>query len=197
MPDEHSVTDVAMRLIESRAGSSHLRIGAGGHRVLDGKACGFVAGELDALFSLLADYKSADKQVTAVTSLAIGADQLFADAALRQGVPIEVILPFVNFAEDFAEGAERDSYERLLSSAASITCLPWRDRSNGAYLAGGLWVVDHCDVFVAIWNGDKAAAVGDTGDVVKYCMDAGKPCIHIHSETLEVRLLQGQATEGC
>lgn len=196
MPEEHSLPDVAMRLIESRVGLSQLRIGASGHRVLDEKARGFVAEELDALFSRLADNKSADKQFAAVTSLAVGADQLFADAALRHGVPIEVVLPFANFAEDFAEGAERDSYERLLSSATSSTYLPWRDRSNGAYLAGGFWVVDHCDVVVVIWNGESAAGVGGTGDVVQYCVDVGKPCIHIHSETLDVRVLQGQALEG-
>jgi len=78
------------------------------------------------------------------------------EAALRHGIPLDVVLPFPRFAEDFPEGSERNTYERLLSAAASITCLPWDQRSNGAYLAGGLWLVAERDLLVAIWNGKKA-----------------------------------------
>ena len=189
MPNESSMAELVEGLIESRAPLSSLRIGATGHRTLDGRAKALIAAELEGLFSDLAGNQSADGQFTAVSSLAAGADQMFLDAALRHGVPIEVVLPFANFSDDFLEEAERDLYERLVSSAASITRLPWRARSNGAYLAGGLWVVDHCDVLVAIWNGEKAAGVGGTGDVVGYCRSAGKPCLHLHSSTLRARML--------
>ena len=114
---------------------------------------------------------------------------MFAEAAHRQGIPIEIVIPFASFIEDFAEGAERDAYERLLSGAASTIHLPGEERSNGAYLAGGVWVVDHCDLLIAIWNSEKAAGVGGTGDVVDYSGDAGKPCIHVHTRTLRMEVL--------
>lgn len=188
-PQASSLTKVVRGLIESRSLSPAVRIGVTGHRALEQAVRQSVDEELERLFSYLASLPSTDGRVGAVSSLAIGADQMFAEAALRHGIPIEVVIPFASFIEDFAEGSERDSYERLLSAATSITHLPWEERSNGAYLAGGLWVVDHCDLLIAIWNGERAAGVGGTGDVVDYSREAGKPCIHMHTTTLRMEVL--------
>lgn len=188
-PQASSLTKVVRGLIESRSLSPAVRIGVTGHRALKQAVRQSVDEELERLFSYLASLPSTDGRVGAVSSLAIGADQMFAEAALRHGIPIEVVIPFASFIEDFAEGSERDSYERLLSAATSITHLPWEERSNGAYLAGGLWVVDHCDLLIAIWNGERAAGVGGTGDVVDYSREAGKPCIHMHTTTLRMEVL--------
>ncbi len=188
-PQASSLTEVVRGLIESRLLSPAMRIGVTGHRALEQAVRQSVDEELEGLFSYLTSLPSRDGRRGAVSSLAIGADQLFAEAALRHGIPIEVVVPFASFIEDFAEGSERDSYERLLSAAASTTRLPWEERSSGAYLAGGLWVVDHCDLLIAIWNGEKAAGVGGTGDVVDYSRDAGKPCIHMHTTTLRMEVL--------
>ncbi len=188
-PQASSLTEVVRGLIESRSLSPAMGIGVTGHRALDQAVRQSVNEELEGLFSYLTSLPSTDRRLGAVSSLAIGADQLFAEAALRPGIPIEVVIPFASFIEDFAEGSERDSYERLLSAAAATTRLPWVERSNGAYLAGGLWVVDHCDLLIAIWNGEKATGVGGTGDVVNYYRDAGKPCIHMHTTTLGMEVL--------
>lgn len=184
-----SLAELAQSLIESRSVAPSLRVGVTGHRVLKEKTGHWVARQLDGLFSFVAGLPPSAVPRCALSSLANGADQMFAEAALRHGIPIEVILPFASFIDDFTEGSERDSYERLLSSAASTTRLPWEDRSSGAYLAGGLWVVDHCDLLIAIWNGEKAVGVGGTGDVVDYSRDAGKPCIHMHATTLRMDVL--------
>jgi hypothetical protein len=188
-PEGPSLADVVRGLIESRSVQLPLRIGATGHRAL-GEAVGeWVARELDELFTYLAGLSSSAAPLRAVSSLAVGSDQLFANAALRHGIPLDVVLPFTGFVEDFDEGFERDAYERLLSAAASTTCLPWNERSNGAYLAAGLWLVDHCDLLIAIWDGEKAAGVGGTGDVVDYSRDAGKPCIHAQTTSLRMEVL--------
>lgn len=169
--------------------SPSIRVGVSGHRALEELVRRWVGEEVSGLLSELR--RTSDRRGSrVVSSLAIGADQLFAQAALDLSIPNDVVLPFSRFADDFEQGTERDAYERLLASAASLTLLPWADRSNGAYLAGGLWVVDHCDVLIAVWDGEKAAGVGGTGDVVDYCRDAGKPCIHMHTENLEVEVLQ-------
>jgi len=187
--DRPSLTELVQGLIESRSIPSLLRIGVTGHRVLEEGVERWVARELDELFSYLAGLPSGGGSLRAVSSLAAGADQLFAAAALRHGIPLDVVLPFARFADDFPGGTERDAYQRLLSAAASTTCLPWDERSNGAYLAGGLWLVDHCDLLIAVWNGQKAAGVGGTGDVVDYCCDADKPCVHMQTANLRVEVL--------
>lgn len=183
------LVEVVRGLLGSGSIRLPLRVGATGHRALEETVERWVTRELDALFSYLARLPSHDQVPRAVSSLAVGADQLFAKAALSHGVSLDVVLPFARFVEDFPEGPERDAYEHLLSAAESTTCLPWNGRSNGAYLAGGLWVVDHCDILIAIWNGEKAAGIGGAGDVVVYCRDAGKPCIHMHTTTFETEVL--------
>lgn len=188
-PQSSSLAEIVRGLIESSSLSPPVRVGVTGHRALEERVERWVAQQLDGLFSYLPGLPSSDSRHGAVSSLAIGADQLFAEAALRHGIRLEVVLPFTSFVQDFAEGSERDSYERLLSAAASTTRLPWDERSNGAYLAGGLWVVDHCDLLIAIWNGEKATGIGGTGDVVDYSRDAGKPCIHMHTTTLRMEVL--------
>ena len=185
-PQQSSLAELVRALIESGSVSPPLRIGVTGHRVLSSRTRRWVARQLDDLFAFVA---SLPPRGRALSSLAIGADQMFAEAAHRHRIPIEVIIPFATFIEDFAQGAERDSYERLLSTAASATHLPERERSNEAYLAGGVWVVDHCDLLIAIWNGEKAAGLGGTGGVVDYSRDAGRPCIHMHATTLGIEVL--------
>lgn len=188
-PKRSSLAELVQGLTESRSAPPLLRVGVTGHRVLEERTRRWVARQLDDLFSFLAGLPPSATPRGALSSLAIGADQMFAEAAHYHGIPIEVVIPFASFIEDFAKGAERNSYERLLSAAASTTHLPSEERSNSAYLAGGVWVVDHCDLLIAVWNGEKAAGVGGTGDVVDYSRDAGKPCIHMHTTTLRIEVL--------
>ena len=189
MKENSSLAELVRRILEVQAGDSALRIGVSGHRVLEQGTYDLVASELNGLFAMLANDQPARERFTAVSSLAIGTDQLFVAAAQRHSISSEVVLPFSNFADDFAEGPELERFESLLSSAEVSITLPWQARSNGAYLAGGLWVVDHSDIFLAVWNGKGAGGFGGTGDVVDYCKDVGKPCIHLHSESLQVREL--------
>jgi len=188
-PQQSSLVDLAQAIIEARPASSSLRLGVTGHRALEERTRRWVARQLDDLFAFVASLPPSASTRRALSSLAIGADQMFAEAAHRHGIPIEVVIPFESFIDDFATAAERDSYERLLSAAASVARLRWAERSDRAYLAGGVWVVDHCDLLVAIWNGEKAAGIGGTGGVVDYTRGAGKPCIHMHTTTLRIEVL--------
>ena len=188
-PQSPSLAELVQALIDSRSVPPSLRVGVTGHRVLEERTRCWVARALDDLFAFLAGTPPTAARRRAVSSLAVGTDQMFAEAAHHHGIPIEVVIPFASFIEDFAKGTERDAYERLLSAAASTTHLPWEERSNGAYLAGGVWVVDYCDLLIAIWDGEKAAGVGGTGDVVDYARSAGRPCIHMHTAALQIEVL--------
>ena len=116
----------------------------------------------------------------ALSALAEGADTLFAEAALELGVPLEAVTPFKRYIEDF-EGQAQEHYQRLLAQAQVEHRLPHAERSDEAYLAGGLWVVDHCNLLVVVWNGQPAAGKGGTGDVVDYARQVVRPYIHIHT----------------
>src|SRR5690242_6811652 len=57
--------------------------------------------------------------VVAYSALAVGADQLFAQAALGLGLPLVGVLPYEGYAADF-DGAERPAFEDLLRRCTSV-----------------------------------------------------------------------------
>jgi len=158
--------------------SNPFRIGVTGHRDLGDEAtAAFVAGQCKAILQkALAEHG----EVLALSALAEGADTLFAEAALELGVPLEAVTPFEGYIEDF-EGRARERYERLLAQTRVEHRLPHAERSDEAYLAVGLWVVDHCDLLVVVWNGQPATGKGGTDDVVDYARQVGRPFLHIHT----------------
>lgn len=153
-------------------------IGVTGHRDLGDEAtAAFVAAQCKAILQkALAEHG----EVVALSALAEGADTLFAEVALELGIPLEAVTPFKRYVEDF-RGPARERYERLLAQARVEHRLPHAERSNEAYLAGMIWVVGHCDLLVAVWNGRLAAGKGGTGDAVDYARQVGRPYIHIHT----------------
>ncbi len=112
------------------------------------------------------------------SALAIGAGQIFAKAALGMGIPLIGVIPFEDYPHDF-EGTERDDFETLLARCQHVHRLPAKRRSDRAYLKAGLWLVDHVDFLIAVWNGRPAAGVGGTGDVVAYAEKKNRPVFRI------------------
>ena len=121
------------------------------------------------------------------TSLAIGADQLFADEILEHGGSLEVIVPFINYEFTFSEGHNRQEYHRLLASASDQMVLEHFGSDEEAYLAAGRCVVDRVDLLLAVWDGMPAGGLGGTGDVVSYALQQGKKLIHLNPVTLEIK----------
>lgn len=158
-----------------------MRIGITGHqRLEDPTRWSWVKQELDHVLSSIA------LPFIGSTSLAIGADQLFADAVLERGGSLEVIVPFVNYEFTFSEGHDRQEYLRLLASASDQNVLEPHGSDEEAYLAAGQCVVDRSQLLLAVWDGAPAAGLGGTGDVVNYALQQGKKLIHLNPVTLEI-----------
>ena len=117
-----------------------------------------------------------------VTPLAEGADQLAARVALAKGCAIEAVLPFAReaYEQDFAEGAPRDSFNALLTTARSVLELPG-DRASplAAYVMAGRATIAHCDLLIAIWDGELPRGRGGTGEVVQIALLEGTPILHV------------------
>jgi hypothetical protein len=114
----------------------------------------------------------------AYSALAIGADQLFAQAALGLGVPLVGVIPFEQYHDDF-DGEDRLHFETLLSQCSRVHRLPNKRRSLRAYLDVGKWIVDQVDYLVAVWNGLPAQGKGGTGDIVAYAARRKRPVLRI------------------
>jgi hypothetical protein len=114
-------------------------------------------------------------RVTAVTSLAAGADQLFATIVLDLGGELEVIVPSAGYESTFSDSSDLESYRRLLSRARTVRRLSFENPSEQAFFAAGMEMVKACERLFAVWDGQPAQGFGGTADVVHYAERQGVP----------------------
>ena len=151
-----------------------MKIGITGHQEL--------ADPLWVKQEILSALQAQSAPLLGVTSLAIGADQLFAQAVLDVAGELQVVVPFDGYAEVFKSDG-RQEYERLLARASITEVLPPAASQEESYFAAGKRVVDVADLIIAVWNGKPAAGLGGTADVVEYARLHGKRYIHINPIT--------------
>ena len=158
-------------------------VGFVGHRHLEDSAR--VQSAIEAALDRLEE--NGRRQLAAVSSVAIGADTLFAEAARRRGLPWLAQLPFAleRFQQDFSP-EDWSVASQLLARAVSIQIEPAAGEHPEPYLECGVRIVDECDVLVAVWNGAPAGGPGGTGDIIAYAYSLGHPVLWIHSRTLAV-----------
>jgi hypothetical protein len=137
-------------------------LGCSGHQVIPPIALDHVVSSIRAQIAL-----HPPSDLVGVSSLAAGADQLFADAVLAAGARLHVVIPADRYETTF-DDAGRRAYEALLASASHIETLPYAEPSEDAFLAAGHRVVDLADVLLAVWDGERAQGTGGTADVVAY-----------------------------
>lgn len=155
-------------------------IGITGHQTIaDPSRWGWVRAQFD---TILRRHGQGGRVLAA---LAIGADQLFVTVALEQCLPVDVVLPCQDYEATFSQ-ENRQRYSELLTRAATIQTLPFDHPSEEAFLAAGQFVVNRCDLLVALWNGKPAAGKGGTGDIIAYAQSLCRPIIHIQP----VKILQ-------
>ena len=111
--------------------------------------------------------------ITAVTSLAEGADQMFAGLTLDRGGRLHVVVPCQRYDEAFATTAGARTFTLLLARATDIETLSFPEPSEEAFWAAGRRVVELCDLLLAVWDGEPARGKGGTADVVEYARNRG------------------------
>jgi hypothetical protein len=158
-----------------------MRIGITGHqRLSDPSGWDWVKSEMLALV------QASPRPLIAVSSLAVGADQLFAQIVLQDGGTLEAIIPFEDYENTLTAGADKSSYRSLLNSSSKVEFLPKSHSDEESYLNAGKRVVDLCELLVAVWDGKPAAGLGGTGDVVNYAQQIQRKVVHLNPSTRKV-----------
>lgn len=121
-----------------------------------------------------------------LSSLAVGADQLFAEAIIAGGHSFEAVIPCADYENTFHADSARARFRELLSCAARIHELSFASPSEEAFLAAGRWIVAHCDLLFAVWNGLPARGLGGTADIVAAARLHARPWIHIDPVRQEI-----------
>lgn len=144
------------------------RIGITGHRDIPDAA-------LSAVRSGIRTELQGHPATRALSSLAAGADQLFAEIALDCGIPLTAVIPGMDYETHLGDDEARASYRRLLKCCAERVELPYERTHDEAYYAAGRYIVDHADRMVAVWDGAPARGLGGTADIVAYARRTGVP----------------------
>lgn len=168
------------------AAKAVIRVGVTGHRAFE-DAEDAVAGRARVALGRVVRLAGADGSDTAVrlevlSGLAEGADRLVAHVALAMpdATLLAVLpLPVEEYERDFGGEASRHAFAGLLDRARAVDILPPQAVRDAAYEAQGRWIVDHCDVLVAVWDGRSARGRGGTADIVGYAADRGTPLLWI------------------
>jgi hypothetical protein len=121
-----------------------------------------------------------------LSPLARGADRLAAKAALDLGCKLHVPMPFpqAEYEKDFDTPEDLLAFRNLLAQANDGVMALDGDHGpdvNRSYEAVGRYVVRHCDVLIAIWDGQPGAGQGGTADIVRYAAISGVPVWWLHA----------------
>jgi hypothetical protein len=193
-----------------------IRIGVTGHRKLDDPAAmqALVKKAIDAEVEKLFPEESRRNiervrraGTTAISfrvlsPLAEGADRVVARAVLSDpDARLDVVLPLAleDYLEDFATEESRKEFEELLSRCRKPVPLRMRriqdDRRDpgdqaelrrAAYSQVGQYVVDHCDVLIAVWDGQPSRGRGGTAAIAQYAQEQNRPIIRVWGDSFEV-----------
>ena len=120
------------------------------------------------------------------TSLAIGADQLFAELLGTRGIAYTAVLPCREIEKTFHTPAHLENFRRLLKGAASAETLAFIEPAEIAFFEAGKRVIDLSEIVIAVWNGLPAKGLGGTADAVTYAIAQRKPVVHINPITRQV-----------
>ncbi|MEU7280538.1 hypothetical protein AB0A69_17395 [Streptomyces sp. NPDC045431] len=145
------------------------RIGVTGHRDIPDELHAHVRAAMRAAFL------GHDGALEALSSLATGADQLFADIALACGAELVAVIPSGDYEDGFADDVELARYRGLRKRATREVRMAFPHSTDEAYYAAGTYIADHCDRLLAVWDGRPARGLGGTGDIVRYARELGKP----------------------
>jgi len=164
-----------------------VRIGVTGHRVLAhaDRLAEEVTRALLLIQSMVCTSPATPVLLTVVSPLAEGADRLVARQALeRLGATLEAVLPLpaADYQTTFSSEESRQEFRDALAGAATLTELPAVETREEAYEQAGQYVVERCDVLLALWDGRPAAGQGGTADVVAWARDRDVPVYWIHTE---------------
>ncbi len=182
-----------------------IRIGVTGHRelpqpdVIAALVAQILDTKLDDLFDassrdVLRQVRNTPVQLSVVSPLAEGADRIVAREVLKkEGARLEVVLPLEigDYLETFGSDDSRLEFTEMLGKCRQPRFLRRRrldqdfsaeqfaDERRRAYADVGRYIVDHCDVLIAIWDGEPARGVGGTAEIVQYAQEQKRPLIRV------------------
>ena len=144
------------------------RVGVTGHRDLPEPTCRLVSAAIAGELGLL-------ESIEGISSLAEGADQIFAEQVVKAGGALTAVVPSAHYGRGFETVSGVANYRRLRALAKEVIELPFTVPSEAAYWAAGQRIVSLAEMLLAVWDGSPSRGVGGTADVVALAGERGVP----------------------
>jgi hypothetical protein len=130
-------------------------------------------------------YTNGQPTLTLISPLAEGADRLVARLAVERKWRLAAPMPFprAEYERDFPDTT--NEFSRLLEVAIAngqvVDLAGTRERELDAYHEVGRFMLRHCDILIAIWNGGQPEKVGGAAQIASEGRALGIPIIWINS----------------
>ena len=126
-----------------------------------------------------------NEEIFAISSMAAGADTIFAEEAMDAHIPLKIIFPFQ--LEEYQNDFETRDWEKVnnilkkqgnrFETSEQIE-IGNEEQRKLAYLKTGQRLVDEATIVLAVWDGKEANGTGGTGEIVEYAIEHKKE-LHI------------------
>lgn len=107
--------------------------------------------------------------LTAISGMAQGVDTWAAEVCLELGVPYTAAVPCNGQESPWPEEAQR-RYRHLIMQGAEVHVVSPGDYAPWKMQARNVWMVDRCDVLLAVWDG----SAGGTANCVNAALRTGR-----------------------
>lgn len=177
-----------------------LRVGVTGHRHAEGldTVRGSVAGVLGAIQAAGARAtKAASVEISLVSQLAEGSDQLVAQAALDEGLFLSALIPFAtlyDYAQTFDTEHGVKAFRAFAEDARTVFRLD--GSGNEAFAKANAVMLANVDLILAVWDGKQTGKPGGTGDAVARAYAAGLPVVIVPPGARETAEIAWAAFDG-
>ena len=115
-----------------------------------------------------------------VSSLARGADQLFARCIIEKGLKLIVVIPCKNYETTFRSDSDKKVFNELFQRASKKIELPFPKPNEEAFYQAGIAVLNFSDTMIVVWDGKNAKGWGGTGDIAEQAKRRKKSFFHIN-----------------
>lgn len=119
-----------------------------------------------------------DEIEAVISGMALGVDQWAAEESLALNIPLIAAVPFAGQESVWPEQSQL-RFRDLLSKASRVEIVCEGGYARWKMQRRNEWMVDHCDLLVAVWDG----TTGGTANCVKYASKVGRDVLRINPVT--------------
>ena len=121
-----------------------------------------------------------NKPERVISGMAIGWDMALAQATINRNIPLTCAIPFRG-QENKWNTTSKNLYHHIISKAENVVYVCEAGYDASKMQIRNEWMVDHCDVLLAMWDG----STGGTFNCIKYAKKRKKPIVNIYERYLE------------